>query len=255
MKTKYLLLIFLNLIMSLPIKAQIAIQTVGTSVICCDDSVSIDIDNNNSDDLKVKSMFEGIDSYNFNITPLQNNIMVQNNPIDSGNVFSNLWLNFGLISQTSINCDWSNMYPPGSGYKYQGFRRINAPSDTTFGWVKLNFVGDYNCADTVFILELGYSTIPNVHLYAGQTTSTSINEIDIPNTIFVFPNPTTDLIYFDNISPLRISTYKIYEEIGKLVKEGNIENNSVEVKDLTNGLYFIQVISENKTSFGKFVKG
>lgn len=64
------------------------------------------------------------------------------------------------------------------------------------------------------------------------------------NTINVYPNPTSDLIYFQYIK----SPFTIVDINGKTVLNGvlNPENSSINLKDLEPGLYFINILNSNQ---------
>jgi len=102
---------------------------------------------------------------------LSNDLGVTDYPIDFGLpfYFDNNRHPQGLITETRhmfcAGWGWSNGIP-----KYKGFYRLHPNGDTTYGWIKYNSVGDSTlCTDTVTAMEVGYSLIPNVKLYAGQT--------------------------------------------------------------------------------------
>jgi len=66
----------------------------------------------------------------------------------------------------------------------------------------------------------------------------------------IYPNPTQDVLNIE--SQLPIETLKIYNLQGQLIKEDS--NSSVDVSQLTTGLYFIQLSVDGKTSTKKFIK-
>ena len=77
-----------------------------------------------------------------------------------------------------------------------------------------------------FIVEAPYQTF--------QTTFDGITEIS-NSKISIYPNPTSDFIFIENIEPQQITIYSLD---GKLVK--TVENaNIVDVRDLNDGLYLI----------------
>ncbi len=85
--------------------------------------------------------------------------------------------------------------------------------------------------------------------------TTGINEVS-KNSVLLFPNPTTSVLNFMT-SNNQLQSYKITDAIGKVVMNGNFDlnNTSVLVESLTNGVYFITVIDkENKLATIKFIK-
>jgi Secretion system C-terminal sorting domain len=68
--------------------------------------------------------------------------------------------------------------------------------------------------------------------------------------INTYPNPVYDLL---NINTLDNSIYKIYNEIGQLVLNGNLNSNQIQVSNLQKGMYFI-IIENDKIYSSKFIK-
>ncbi len=86
-------------------------------------------------------------------------------------------------------------------------------------------------------------------LYINQSTLdiTTFNYTEMT----LFPNPATNLIRFDTKFQLS-DDYIIYNDIGKIVMKGHVENNEIEVSSLTVGFYIIR-FPERKENF-KFLK-
>jgi hypothetical protein len=69
----------------------------------------------------------------------------------------------------------------------------------------------------------------------------------------LFPNPATDAITVD--SPSSIERYEVYSAAGKLVaSRGSIENPTIDISDLPNGIYLFRAFSSNGTTTKKFIK-
>jgi len=79
-------------------------------------------------------------------------------------------------------------------------------------------------------------------------SSTAVNEVVASNSIYIFPNPITDLITID--SKNEINDYRILNLFGQVIKEGNlITNKSIDASDLSKGIYFIELNdTKNKLS-------
>lgn len=79
----------------------------------------------------------------------------------------------------------------------------------------------------------------------GNSLQTS--ETDIKKTFYISPNPSKDFLHiYNNLS----SDFKIYDFTGKNIKEGKIEKNTIEIKNIPNGTYILQIGQETK----KFIK-
>ncbi len=71
-----------------------------------------------------------------------------------------------------------------------------------------------------------------------STTNELIPEIKI------YPNPTSDKIYFTN---LENNTFKLYSILGKEMRfQFSPENQSMDISHLRNGVYFLEILSANK---------
>ena len=73
------------------------------------------------------------------------------------------------------------------------------------------------------------------------------------NSGFIYPNPVSETLYF-NIS--NVAAIKIYDSLGRVVKQNTaINNNSIHVENLTNGIYFIEInANANQIQIFKFLK-
>ncbi len=71
----------------------------------------------------------------------------------------------------------------------------------------------------------------------------------------IYPNPASNYIKINGLSD-NDANVKIFSETGQLVVSQHIDNerNTVNVNDLTSGLYYVQIVQESKTSSYKFIK-
>tara|TARA_B100000809_G_scaffold141989_1_gene139559 strand:- start:150 stop:1268 length:1119 start_codon:yes stop_codon:yes gene_type:complete len=107
--------------------------------------------------------------------------------------------------------------------------------------------------------NLSYSTANWTSSIDAQTSfsnncgpcTVSINEYSISN-FNIYPNPTTNQLTID--SELAISKVSIVDLTGKTIKTHNQLASVVDVADLPNGIYFIQIIAEEGTITKKFIK-
>lgn len=88
-----------------------------------------------------------------------------------------------------------------------------------------------------------------------QVGALSINENAVGNFEF-YPNPTTNQITLKVDNQLLGSVYTIYDTIGKSVINGEIssELNVIDLGNLSNGVYIIEVASEGNYFKNKFIK-
>lgn len=79
-----------------------------------------------------------------------------------------------------------------------------------------------------------------------------INSVDVLSAgIHIYPNPVSDRLYIVGQSNI---SYEIISLIGKTVKRGNIQTNSIDVSILEPGIYLLRINWENGPTVQRFVK-
>ena len=84
-----------------------------------------------------------------------------------------------------------------------------------------------------------------------DTTGTAILQM-VFNDLQVYPNPTKDVFQLSLNEEL--SSIRMYDTFGKLVKEFNAKSTLIDVSDLTAGVYFLEIANAEKRSTIKIVK-
>ena len=82
-------------------------------------------------------------------------------------------------------------------------------------------------------------------------SSSSVNNLK-KNAFKIFPNPSKDYINLN--SGILIEKVKIYDALGKEVEDLIYENNSIDIKNLSNGVYLIKAYHDNNFITQKFIK-
>ncbi|MDA9344180.1 T9SS type A sorting domain-containing protein, partial [Algibacter sp.] len=78
----------------------------------------------------------------------------------------------------------------------------------------------------------------------------STNEFELKKNIKLFPNPSSEFIQVSNLESKEF--YGIYNILGTEIKNGFISNNEqIDIKNFTNGLYFIRFDNGNTIKFIK----
>src|SRR5690606_33617659 len=66
------------------------------------------------------------------------------------------------------------------------------------------------------------------------------------DSVSVSPNPTSDFLYFiSSESNISIDKVEIYDTIGKRVFASELNNNSIDISNLTPGVYMVKIYSED----------
>jgi hypothetical protein len=81
-----------------------------------------------------------------------------------------------------------------------------------------------------------------------QPVPNSLNQADI----HIYPNPVSSVLYVKNISTK--AQYKIYSAAGRLISNGIILNNAIDVSNLIHGMYMIEIEDGGITVQKKFIK-
>lgn len=235
----------LLLTQSLKGESQIVSQLTYLVVNCCSDVDSVDVENDGQFDISISSHFV-IDGGWFQADTLQSNYLIS--PATLPDSSFSWFFGIGTIAQSTFFCDWNSFgYFPESGFRYIGFKRINAPNDTTYGWVKINFLGPpADCSDSVVILGFAYDTVSNEPITAGQLFPSAILNL-IGSSWLELRQYTHDEIHLINHSSIN-TTCVLFNAIGQLQRVIFIPGNSEFVVSLENnpsGIYFLKDLSSN----------
>lgn len=68
----------------------------------------------------------------------------------------------------------------------------------------------------------------------------------------IYPNPASNIIFIKNFK--NISGIKIYDSTERIVKNLKTNTDAVDVSNLNKGIYFIEILSGNKSFKTKFIK-
>lgn len=80
-----------------------------------------------------------------------------------------------------------------------------------------------------------------------------IHVISEPNLI-VYPNPAFNTLFIDYPLELANKNYSIYDATGKIVKQGVLNQNSIDIEMLSAGIFMIEIKNDNVVNKIKFIK-
>lgn len=89
-------------------------------------------------------------------------------------------------------------------------------------------------------------------LWKYQDPSLSLNNFELENSISLFPNPTNSGFSIETKYP--INKIDVYDIQGKTVKSFKEKLDFYDVEDLTSGLYFVNIKTDNSTITKKLIK-
>ena len=110
-----------------------------------------------------------------------------------------------------------------------------------------------NCNDgsLIAIGDCIVNDLPNVYI-AKFSETLSNNELQKKEFI-IYPNPVSKRIYIETDDDNFISM-KVYDSTSRIIKS-NIYQNNIDVSDLANGIYYLEIISKDGTlSYERFIK-
>ena len=80
----------------------------------------------------------------------------------------------------------------------------------------------------------------------------SVSNIESAGNLSIYPNPTSYFIYIKNLK--NTANYKISDESGRLLKEGKLVSEMVDISVLPKGNYLLQIITKDMAQTFKFIK-
>ncbi|MDR0547122.1 MAG: T9SS type A sorting domain-containing protein [Dysgonamonadaceae bacterium] len=195
----------------------------------------------------------------------------------AGQTLDLTWLSFDMQMRTGSNV--SN--PPALNYCaavfYQKgnymfrigdtFKVAANTSGSTSGWVncpvdlsKVNFSANeavefriyfWRETENISGLHSRWLEIDNICLY-GADEATGIKTIsNDDNKYQIYPNPAKNEIFVNGLNQYEIA---VYDVSGKIEILQQVDNNSVNISNLSNGIYFARITGNNKTIVCKFIK-
>jgi hypothetical protein len=96
-----------------------------------------------------------------------------------------------------------------------------------------------------------YGEVEDYGVYLLTPANLSANEVNEQRNISIYPNPASDVL---NISGIEGTEFEIYNAAGQLMRKGKIADQTVNVRDLVKGVYFIQIKNKNDVTKLKFIK-
>lgn len=141
-----------------------------------------------------------------------------------------------------------------TGVAYDFFTNDAAPAGATSSLAGGLFISTTVVPGQTTLVGLSQST-PSNFLYGLNVTTLSNNKVESLSKFKLYPNPVSDILTISSESSA-ISTIKIYNLIGQLVIEKNINSlvDSIDVSDLQSGTYSISIESNDVLEFFKIIK-
>lgn len=84
-------------------------------------------------------------------------------------------------------------------------------------------------------------------------TLTKINEYNINKALLIYPNPTSTNLHIEFLDQSKITKVILSNQFGNAIIQNSNFGGALDLKDLPNGLYFIEIISDGKNYYDKIV--
>lgn len=95
-----------------------------------------------------------------------------------------------------------------------------------------------------------YCNIDHVRSYCNNQTN--IDQSNNFDQLKIYPNPFLNSITISNHTP--VDNIKIFDSSGSIIYQDNPQNTMIDLKRLTNGIYFIELITRNDSKIYKIIK-
>lgn len=155
--------------------------------------------------------------------------------IYGSNIIHEKLTQWGICSQTIIK--------PGGGHGIYN----NTQAATNFR------IGKASCFFKSIMCGMCYSDYSTDSIPADCSTTLSINDKQNQLDYSIYPNPTQTVLYLKTNQSLVNTTVYIYDLSGK-TQQFTFGKNEISVQELANGVYFLEIIDNNKTYRYRFVK-
>lgn len=193
---------------------------------------------------------------------LSSNGLYQLNNKNCSVVLPNPWTNFSFpmtYSSVGFSSNHYNEYFPVFSTPVGTYTDVVSTIQiVNSGTMPINY-GTFTTYYTVnpfrIIMELrdGFWNYCNVWDYNINLNNESmVNDMNMK----IYPNPSNNFITIDFQNNLSNNKYKIFDIIGRNVKQGEIKNGeTINIEELNSGNYIIEVVNENQQkSTNKFIK-
>ncbi|WNM18111.1 T9SS type A sorting domain-containing protein [Flavobacterium capsici] len=99
--------------------------------------------------------------------------------------------------------------------------------------------------------EYSFVPVPTGRSYYADTTL-SLND-NIPNSFYFYPNPTKDFLHLEDSFINEVRSISVFQIDGKMINTINSNFESIDLRNLTKGVYFLKILFNNDSIITKKV--
>jgi chitodextrinase len=125
------------------------------------------------------------------------------------------------------------------------------PTTAKFGTTRMRVSMKYNGIPTA-CEAFSYGQVEDYTINITSVAKESETSRSIISEIKIFPNPTTALLNVTSVS--ENATYRVYNMLGQMVMNGKLSNGSVDVSNINEGNYILEVTNKDTTTVKQFIK-
>ena len=161
----------------------------------------------------------------------------------------------GGYSLNSSNYDFSILRYNSDGNLDSSFN-LNGIINTDFNNSQDRAYGIIIQSDEKIIVGGFTNSGTNYDFALARYNNTNLNNQNnsIENQFLIYPNPTKDKIFIQNNKNIEIENVRILDILGNTVFEQSKINSEINLQNISNGIYLIQITAENKKFNLKFIK-
>lgn len=211
----------------------------------------------------------GGDFNNYNNVPLRGVVRLNTNgSLDTSFNTSGEGINiYGRVSCISIQNDGKIII--GGGYNtYNGIASSAITRLNTDGTIDNTFITGTGFDGSVLstaiqtdgkILAGGifytYNGIPRSRIARlNNTGNLSVENFNVNSKINIYPNPVKDYLKFKLPNNVNVSSYEVFDLIGKKIDSNILQTNFIDVNNYIKGIYFLHLKTDKGISTFKFIK-
>ncbi|MFT4848075.1 MAG: hypothetical protein ACI83B_000600 [Sediminicola sp.] len=120
-------------------------------------------------------------------------------------------------------------------------------TEVTASYIRFDVLSNYDGSNLVGFAEVAFSGV----------ASLGVNDNVLEQTVKVYPNPARDFVTISNSADVTINSIEIYDMNGRLVNQIKVDSTAdqtVNVSELTTGMYFINITSDQATIVKRLIK-
>ena len=94
----------------------------------------------------------------------------------------------------------------------------------------------------------------NTTYFFNSNCVLSVDDFENLNSLSIYPNPVHNKLNLENPKQISLDKVYVFDMTGKKVKSFSLIDESINIESLEQGIYFIKVMSENRTKIFKVIK-